>query len=245
VTIGTGATLNLNGTTLTTGGRASRTTARSPAPPRQHAHVPQCLGGADYSGTGTVTSPLDGLTVDSPSGLTLSSTDNIVTLNARLSRGTVTNSNKITLGTGGSSAVQTVLGKVGLATAGGAYGTAPTFNLGTGAYTVSYQAEGGSRTTGFEIPGTRSVTNVIVNNANGVSLSGGNLTVTGTLTLTSGNVSTGGSTLAIGPRGTVSGPAATSSATCRRTWPPAPTSRARSRSAPAAITPRPPCCSRA
>jgi hypothetical protein len=151
-----------------------------------------------------VTSPLDGLTVDSPSGLTLSSTGNIVTLNARLSRGTVANSNKITLGTGAASAVQTVMGKAGLGTTGGSYDTSPTFNLGTGAYTVSYQTEGGARTTGFEIPGTRSVTNAIVNNANGVTLSGGNLTVSGTLTLTSGNVTTGASTLAIGAAGTVS-----------------------------------------
>jgi hypothetical protein len=126
VTIGTGATLNLNGTTLTTGGTSftnngtlTGTTAGSTLT-FLNASAAQA-----YSGTGTVTSPLDGLTVDSPSGLTLSSTNNIVTLNARLSRGTITNANKITLGTGGSSAVQTVLGKVGLATAGGAYDTGP------------------------------------------------------------------------------------------------------------------------
>ena len=205
VTIGTGATLNLNGTTLTTGGTGftnngtlTGTTAGSTLT------FLNASAAQTYSGTGTVTSPLDGLTVDTPSGLTIGSTGNIVTLNARLSRGTVTNSNKITLGTGAASAVQTVLGKSGLVTAGGAYDTSPTFNLGTGAYTVSYQAEGGARTTGFEIPGTRSVTNAIVNNANGVSLAGGNLTVTGTLTLTSGNVATGASTLAIGASGTVS-----------------------------------------
>jgi hypothetical protein len=205
VSIGTGATLNLNGTTLTTGGTSftnngtlTGTTAGSTLT------FLNASAAQSYSGTGTVTSPLDGLTVDSPSGLTLSSTGNIPTLNARLSRGTVTNSNKITLGTGAASAVQTVLGKAGLATSGGAYDTSPTFSLGTGAYTVSYQAEGGSRTTGFEIPATRSVTNAIVNNANGVTLAGGNLTVTGTLTLTSGNVTTAGSTLAIGSAGTVS-----------------------------------------
>ena len=205
VTIGTGATLNLNGTTLTTNGTSftnngtlTGTTAGSTLT-FLNASAAQA-----YSGTGTVTSPLDGLTVDSPSGLTLSSTGNIVTLNARLSRGTVTNSNKITLGTGAASAVQTVMGKAGLGTSGGAYDTSPTFNLGTGAYTVSYQAEGGARTTGFEIPATRSVTNAIVNNANGVTLSGGNLTVSGTLTLTSGNVTTGANTLAIGSAGTVS-----------------------------------------
>jgi len=205
VTVGTGATLTLSGTTLTVTGTnfTNNGTITGTTAGTILAFVNNSAA-QTWSGTGTVTSPLDGLTVDCPSGLTLNNTNNLPTLNARLSRGAITNSNKITLGTGGASAVQTVLGKSGLVTAGGAYDVSPTFNLGTGAYTVSYQPEGGGRTTGFEIPSGRTVQNVTVNNANGVTLTGGNLTVNGTLTFTSGNVTTGSNTLVMGSAGIVS-----------------------------------------
>src|SRR5207247_10018510 len=135
VTINTGSTLNLgalpltvNGSTVTNNGTLTGTSAGATL-----AFVSETLA-QTFTGSGSVTSPLDGLTVDSPSGLTMSTTANVVTMNARLLRGTVTNSNKLTLGTGVSSAVQTVIGKSGLATAGGSFDVAPTFNLGTGAY---------------------------------------------------------------------------------------------------------------
>src|SRR5262249_44752843 len=140
-----------------------------------------------YTGSGVTSGAIDGITVDSPSGLTLGNSSNFVTLNARLSRGTVTNSNKLTLGAGGAAAVQTVIGKVGLSTAGGSFDVAPVFNLGSGGYSVSYQSEAGARTTGVEIPVSRTLANLTVNNANGLTLAGGNLNLTGTLTLTSGN----------------------------------------------------------
>jgi len=126
----------VTGATFTNNGTLTGTSAGSTL-----AFVSETLA-QTWSGTGAVTSPLDGLTVDSPSGLTLGGTANVVTLNARLLRGTVTNGNKLTLGTGGPAAVQTVIGKTGLATAGGSLDAAPTFNLGTGAYTLSYQPEG-------------------------------------------------------------------------------------------------------
>jgi hypothetical protein len=206
VTIGTGSTLNLNGTTLTTGGTSftnngtlTGTTAGS------QLIFLNAAAAQSYSGTGTVSSPLQTITFDTPSGVTLGSgISSIPTLNVNLSRGTVTNSNKLTLGTGAALAVQTVTGKSGLVTAGGSYDVAPTFNLGTGAYTVSYQPEGGVRTTGAEIPATRAVQNLTINNANGVTLAGGDLTVNGTLTLTAGNVTTGANTLALSATGTVS-----------------------------------------
>jgi hypothetical protein len=205
-TINTGSTLDLNtrqltitGSTFTNNGTLAGTGAGSTL-----VFQSETLA-QTYAGSGATSSPLDGITVDSPSGLTLGNTASIVTLNARLLRGLVTNSSKLTLGTGVSAAVQTLIGKSGLLTAGGSFDVAPTFNLGAGAYSVSYQPEGGGRTTGFEIPsGSRSVTNLTVNNANGVTLSGGNLTVTGTLTLSSGNVTTGASTLVMGSAGTVS-----------------------------------------
>jgi hypothetical protein len=205
VSINTGSTLDLAARTLTVTGATvtNNGTLSGTGPGSTLAFASETLA-QTYTGSGVTSSPLDGLTLDSPSGLTLGNTTNIVTMNARLLRGTVTNSNKLTLGTGGSSAVQTVIGKTSLLTAGGSFDAAPTFNLGSGAYGVSYQPEGGSRPTGFEIPASGSVTNLTVNNANGVTLSGGNLTVTGTLTLSSGNITTGASTLVISSTGTVS-----------------------------------------
>jgi hypothetical protein len=206
VTIGTGGTINLNGGTLTVGGASvsnggtlTGTTAGSTLA-FSSASLAQ-----SYSGTGTVTAPLANLTIDSPAGVTLSSglASNVIVTNANLFRGTLTNSNKLTLGNGGSTSALTTIGRVGLATAAGAYDVAPTFNAGSGGYSVSYQPEGGGHTTGFEIPSGRTLQNLTINNANGVTLAGGDLTVNGTLTFTSGNVATGGSTLAIGAAGTV------------------------------------------
>ncbi|MBS4028932.1 MAG: InlB B-repeat-containing protein [Ignavibacteriales bacterium] len=58
-----------------------------------------------------------------------------------------------------------------------------------------------SQTTGVEFPA--SFGNVVINNSNGVTL-GASKSITGTLTLTSGNVSTGSNTLALTSTGTIS-----------------------------------------
>src|SRR4030095_442748 len=54
-----------------------------------------------YTGSGVVTAPLDGLSIDNPSGVTITSSNSIPTLRMNLFRGTVGNSNKITLGNAG------------------------------------------------------------------------------------------------------------------------------------------------
>src|SRR6185369_14982707 len=95
-TINTGSTLNLNslpltitGPTFTNNGTLAGTGSGSTL-----AFQSETLA-QTYTGSGGTSSPLDGVTVDSPSGLTLGNTTNIVTLNARLLRGPVTNSNKL------------------------------------------------------------------------------------------------------------------------------------------------------
>ncbi|MBI2417330.1 MAG: hypothetical protein HYV28_05400 [Ignavibacteriales bacterium] len=57
---------------------------------------------------------------------------------------------------------------------------------------MSYVNAANVSTSGFEIPASRTVKNLTINNAGGgATLSGGNLTVDGVLTLTSGNLSRG------------------------------------------------------
>ncbi len=134
------------------------------------------------SGTGTVAAPLNRLTVDNPGGVTLAGANNITVLTVALVRGAVTNANRITLGNGGSTAASTLIGGVSTEL-GGSYNVSPAFNVGTGGYSIQYLEESSARTTGFEVPTSRVVKSLNINNPRGVTLAGGNLTVTGSLSL--------------------------------------------------------------
>ncbi len=149
-----------------------------------------------YSGTGTITAPLPNLTIDNPAGVTIDQDAPAITiLNANLRRGTLTNSDKIIIGNGGTTAAATQIGFMGSTEQGGSFDESPVFNIGTGGYSVTYAQESAARTTGFEIPPTRSITTLTVNNTNGVNLNGDDLTATGAMTLTNGLVTTGANTL--------------------------------------------------
>jgi hypothetical protein len=155
------------------------------------------------AGSGTVLTNIASLNMQNTAGLTITHTNPIIVARVNLFQGTITNSNKITFGTGAAVNCTTQIGSAGLTTPGGSFDAAPTFNLGTGTYTLIYQQESVSRTTGFEIPGTRTVNNVTVNNTNGITLSGGDLTTVSSLALTNGIVTTGSNTLILGDATTV------------------------------------------
>lgn len=103
---------------------------------------------------------------------------------------TFINSANITLGNGLSQAVVAQIGVAGLTTAAGIFDVVPTMNLGTGTYSLVYAQEGVTRTTSFEIPASRNVFNLTIADTNNVTLAGGNLEVTGTLTLSAGRIVT-------------------------------------------------------
>src|SRR6185503_6904886 len=139
----------------------------------------------------------DGLDIDSsvPAGLRV--------LRVYLTRGMLSNSHKLTLGNGSSSAPFTQIGATGLAAPAGFYGAAPVFDPGSGGYSVLYLPEAGARATGFEIPPSRQLQNLTVQQPAGVSLAGGDVTVAGTLSFTSGNLTTGPHVLVLENSGVV------------------------------------------
>ena len=168
-----------------------------------------------FAGAGTVLTNLGVVSLQNTSGLTITHMNQIITLRVNLFNGTITNSNKITLGIGSGSAISQI-GYSGNTLIGGSFDVAPTFNIGTGTYTLFYSQESATRTTGFELPPSRIIHNATINNTSGVNLSGGDLTIgtsaaAGLLTLTAGILDAGSSSVILPFTGTsISGGSATS-----------------------------------
>jgi hypothetical protein len=144
-----------------------------------------------YSGSGTFglpTDPVAGIGINNPAGATLSSINQLFANRANLFQGTIINSNKITLGNTTPSTGSVVqIGQSGGTVVGGSFGAAPTWALGAGGLTVLYLQESVSRTTGFEIPPTRTINFVTFDNTNGINVTGGNVTANN-ITMTNGKV---------------------------------------------------------
>ena len=143
-----------------------------------------------YSGTGTfgtLAAPFTGV------GVGIANTNN-VTLNApiyttrvNLFTGGFVNSNQFNLGIGGTSSVYIQRGG-GTGTAG-TFDVSPVYNVGSGGMTVNYYTASNSVTSGYEIPASRAINSLVINNVNGVTLSGGVLS-TAAMTMTLGNLTT-------------------------------------------------------
>lgn len=143
------------------------------------------------AGSGTVLTNIATLTLQNTAGLTITHTNPIILVRVNLFQGTITNSNKITFGTGLAVACTTQIGAAGLTTPAGNFDALPIFNLGTGAYNLIYAQESLNRTSGFEVPPARLVSSINLTNSNGLVIAGGNIG-TGTLTFGtgSGNITT-------------------------------------------------------
>jgi len=208
VTLNTGTGLNLNnipfffdGTTLTNNGTLTHNGASSnfiwfltTAP-------------VTYTGSGTVTAPMTNFTMQADMGVTIDPVSpNIPVTAVRMFSGSVTNSNKITLGNGGATTGIVQIGNTTTPTNSGTFDVPFTFNLGTGGEVISYLRTTLTRTMGPEVTPTRTLTTFTYDDndaSHALTMAGGDLTVNGTTTLTNGRVITGASTFIIGSAGTI------------------------------------------
>ncbi|WP_432671743.1 T9SS type A sorting domain-containing protein [Flavobacterium sp. SM2513] len=187
--VANGAILDISQSTLQNGGNminngsvlSSETTTSTSKINFIGTTVPQT-----FSGNGTFTGRISSFGVSNPMGLTLSTP--VLTQRVNLFSGTITGSSNITIGNGLALSAAVQIGVADNTTSGGVFDVAPAFNIGTGAFTLIYSGETTPRTTGFEVPPTRSVTNLSVDNVNGLTLAGGTIEVSGTLALTNGIV---------------------------------------------------------
>jgi hypothetical protein len=155
-----------------------------------------------YSGSGVVTAPMTNMSIQADMGLTISpASPNIVVGAIRLFSGSVTNSNRITLGNGGATTGVVQIGNTTTPTAAGSFDVPFTFNLGTGGETLSYLRTTNARSTGPEVSATRNVTSLTYDDndaSHALTIAGGDLSLTSAataLTLTNGRIITGANTL--------------------------------------------------
>jgi hypothetical protein len=148
-----------------------------------------------FTGSGVVSPAINSITVQTLGGLTITHANQIPVLRVNLFYGNMTGSDKLTIGTGLALNCTVQVGSAGNINPAGILLSQPTWNLGTGVLNLLYAQGTLPYTTGFEVPPTRTANNVSLINTNGLTLSGGPLEVSGTLTLTAGNFTTSAANL--------------------------------------------------
>jgi hypothetical protein len=121
---------------------------------------------------GTITSPVTSFEVANSNvfGLSLAGSNGFNVVRANLFYGTVVNSNKITLGTGGNSSATVQRGEVSNIYPAGAFAVAPVFNVGSRGISLLYDNSTVAYSTGYEVPPSLTVDYVTVFNAADVTL---------------------------------------------------------------------------
>ena len=158
---------------------------------------PMTYGGGGVFGTAAV--PFGGVGI-SANGLGSTTVNSPIFVNRiNLFSGGFVNSNQITLGAGAATTTVVQVGNSTTPTAAGTFDVSPIYNTGTGGHIVLHlRTTTLNRPTGFEINPSRTlVTWTIDNDAVGgtYTVAGGDITLTGVLTLTNGVVATGANTI--------------------------------------------------
>ncbi len=219
ITVGSGGVVN-NGTISLTAGTTTTTTFLTIAGNLFNSDVGVLTATGSYtavyfSGTstqsftnnGTVSSPLNTLSVSNSNGLTLLGNNQINIFRVNLFTGTITNANRIILGTGGSSTCVVQVGPNSTSSERGYFDQSPTFDPGTGGIQLLYANASNDYSTSYEIPpGGNNISYLyLITTDKTVSLHT-SITITNTfatgLNLASGTLSLGANTLNVeGPIG--------------------------------------------
>ena len=200
VTIDPGTTFNIggNGTPYLMNGSSFVNNGTLSSLPNSNFVWFDPAGNPTYSGTGVSTGILPNLTVQGQS-LTLAGSNNIRIRNLVVFTGNIINANKLTLGNNDDSLNSVQFGSQTTPTLAGTLDTAPVFNLGNGGQMIKYLRTGNIRTTGPEVNPSRALVSLIYDNddpaTDELNIAGGDLTVTGTLHLTNGEIKTGANKL--------------------------------------------------
>jgi hypothetical protein len=144
-----------------------------------------------YSGSGVSTGIMAILAFNCQSVTFSPGVNNIRVRNILVFAGNIINAGELTLGNNDAEVNTVSFGGVGSPFAGGTFDSAPVFDLGTGGENVSYLRTAAPQTTGPEINPARTLKELTYDDANVLTIAGGDLTVTNTLRLTNGEVNTG------------------------------------------------------
>lgn len=180
--INPGTTLTINGQvclvigpTFTNNGTLTGTTAST------RFYFLGLSGPTTYTGTGVVTAPLTAFEVDNVSGVTINPAVNqVVTARFNNFSGGLTGSGKLTIGNGGATTAVVQLGVAGATQPITGFDVPPVFNPGTGGVNLLYAPELTGRTTGNEMPPSRTLNLLSITNTNPITIAGGDVTVNGT-----------------------------------------------------------------
>ena len=146
------------------------------------------------SGSGTFTGVTTAIGMQSAT-LTLNQANQWRVRALRVFTGDIVNANKITLGNNDATANVVQFGNTTTPTLAGTLDAAPTFDLGAGGQTISYLRTGNTRTMGPEINPARTLVSLTYDNndpaTDELTVAGGDLTITGAMTLTNGEIITG------------------------------------------------------
>jgi hypothetical protein len=160
--------------------------------------TPQTYSGSGIAGTNAA--PMLSFEINNTAGVTIhpAVANNVVTNRVIFFYGGLTNSNKLTLGSGGASIGTVQYGNTTTPYNAGNFDVAPVFNLGTGGQSIYYLRVINPRTTGVEINPSRQLNTFYVDdNVNTLTVAGGNLSAS-TYTQVNGNVNIGTNTLTLG-----------------------------------------------
>ena len=202
VNINSGATFNISSTNLFVTGTSFVNNGTLTANGASSNFIWQDPGGAPaqtYSGNGVTTAPITNMSSQNPTPVTLSSTNQVIVGRLNVFFGGYIGANKLTLGNGGATTAVIQLGVGGPTLPVTGLDAPPVFNPGTGGVNVLYAPELTGRTTGNEVPPSRTLNVMSVTNTNPITIAGGDITVNGAaagvLNLAGGRIITGANTL--------------------------------------------------